>query len=109
MAGKKDGQKFDLEQNLDLKTLTHYLDELVKTLKAGKVVLQQNDQYISLSPNEQVSLQISAKQKSEKETLSLEISWVPSKSQEETPLKISQIEPQAIPDSEEKTEPAGSR
>ena len=110
MSKKKEEQKFELEQNLDLKTLTDYMEELVKTFKAGKVVLQQEDQYINLSPDEQISLQISAKQKSEKESLSLLISWEPKKSQEEATLKISQTEPEpkATPDLEEKTEIAGS-
>ncbi|MFP4392694.1 MAG: amphi-Trp domain-containing protein [Desulfohalobiaceae bacterium] len=92
------GQKFALQQSMDRGTLTSYLEELIKALKGGKVVLQKEEHFISLTPNEQVSLEISAKQKPDKEEMSLEISWQPKQVQAEAAqsvFKISQTEPEA--------------
>jgi amphi-Trp domain-containing protein len=91
------GQKFALQQSMNLKTLTDYLDELVKALRAGKVVLQKDEQLITLTPSEQVSVEISAKQKSDKEEMSLNISWRLQSlktEEQESVFRITQTEPE---------------
>jgi amphi-Trp domain-containing protein len=78
-----------------------YLESLVSSFKEGKVVVQQGEQFVSMNPPEQVSVEVEAKQKEGKEKFSLELSWrnveQPAESEK---VKISSKEPE-MPAAEE--------
>lgn len=81
----------------ELTNVITYLESLVNSLKEGTVVIQKSDSFITLHPQETVTLEIEAEQKKGKEELSIELSW---KSEEvisaDTPstLTISSKEPE---------------
>ncbi|MDT8447332.1 MAG: amphi-Trp domain-containing protein [bacterium] len=53
-----------------------YLEELTKSLKTGQVCIQQENEFVALSPVDQMELEVSAAQKKGKEKLTFELSWV---------------------------------
>ena len=55
--------------------IIEYLESLVSSFKAGKIVVQQGEQFVSMTPPEQVSVEVEAKQKEGKGKFSLELSW----------------------------------
>ena len=52
-----------------------YLKALTSSLKEKKLVIQKESSFITLSPKDEVSLEIEAEQKREKENLSIKLSW----------------------------------
>lgn len=78
-----------------------YLESLVSSFKEGKVVVQQGEQFVSMNPPEQVSVEVEAKQKEGKEKFSLELSWKNvEQPAENEKVKISSKEPE-MPAAEE--------
>lgn len=59
----------------ELNDVIAQMEAIISSLKEGKVVIQKNNSFISLSPQEQVTLEIEAEQKKDKEELSIELSW----------------------------------
>lgn len=85
-----------------------YLESMVQSLKEGTVVVQQDEQFITLKPAETLSLKIEGERKGKKDELKIELSW---KNQEEVveekpvDLVISSVEPATA--QEEPTEDTG--
>ncbi len=78
-----------------------YLEELVASIKAGKVCVENGDRHVVLNPTDQVYVEISASEKRDKEKISFEISWMKDvPAEEEAKLKISSEEPQPEEDTE---------
>ena len=67
--------KVMLKQNLAIKEVIIYLEDLVKSLKDGKVVVQQEESYVDLNLPETASVVVEAKNKKGKAKFSLELSW----------------------------------
>jgi amphi-Trp domain-containing protein len=60
---------------MELPKAISYLDDLVASLKAGRVTIADGVQDLSLVPEEAVKVEVKASQKADKESISLEISW----------------------------------
>lgn len=69
---KKEAQ---LKATMDLPRAIAYLEDLAKSLKAGKVCVTNCDKTVTLNPEKLVKLDLEAVQKDDRESLSLEISW----------------------------------
>ncbi len=70
--GKKE-LKVKLKGELD--QAIAYLESIVSSLKEKKVVIQKDDAYVVLTPEDFVSMEIEAEEKKDKQELSIEISW----------------------------------
>ncbi|MGD2108619.1 MAG: amphi-Trp domain-containing protein [Phycisphaerae bacterium] len=60
---------------MELPKAISYLDDLVASLKAGRVTIENGAQDLSLTPDEAVKVEVKATQKPEKESISVELSW----------------------------------
>ncbi len=64
-----------LKGTVALKDAVEHLENLVACLKAGKVCIQNCADHVTLQPQNQVKLEVSAGQRESKESLSLKLSW----------------------------------
>jgi amphi-Trp domain-containing protein len=93
----------------ELDEMIKYLESIVTSLKEGTVVVQKNNSFITLKPQNEVQLEIEAEQKKDKEELSIEMSWKTVEViSEETPstLVITSKEPDPLPEEEAEEETA---
>jgi amphi-Trp domain-containing protein len=70
-----DKQKIEMRQEMDVNGAIAYLESFIAELKAGRLVLAQDGESLTLVPAEVIELEIEAKRKKDKEKFSLEISW----------------------------------
>jgi len=80
-----------------------FLESMASSLKSGKVVIERNGQFVSLVTPEIMNMELSARDKKDKNELCIEFSWrkepfIPDVS----PLNITSLEP---PEPEEPEEP----
>lgn len=52
-----------------------YLENMAKSMKSGKVVLERNGQFVSLTAPDVMNMEIAAKDKKDKNELLIEFSW----------------------------------
>ncbi len=81
----------------ELEQAISHLESIVSSLKEKKLVIQKDEAYVVLTPEDFVSLEIKAEEKKDKQELSLEISWKTAEvMSEESPsnLNISSKEPE---------------
>jgi amphi-Trp domain-containing protein len=91
--------KVSFKQTMETEDAVKTLQDLVKSLRAGKIVVEQGEAFISMDPAEKVTVEIEGKQKKDKGELSIELSWrLPEAVEEEAALKISATEPQVAPE-----------
>jgi amphi-Trp domain-containing protein len=85
-----------------------YLENMIKSLREGKIVIERNGQFVSMTAPDLMNMEISAKDKKDKNELCIELSWrkepfVP----DIAPLNITSEEPPApIEQEKEIVEPA---
>ena len=89
--------KLSVKQATTYDDAVKYLEDLVKSFKVGKIVLQQGEEFVSLTPAENVVVEVSAKQKKGKAKVEVEISWMESVEEGEA-LSISDSEPEPAPE-----------
>lgn len=90
---KKD--KITQHQKAKREEVTGYLEDLVKSLRNGKIVVEQNGHFIALTLPETLEIELEARQKKEKGSISIEISWKePETVSEPAGIKISSEEPE---------------
>ncbi len=91
-------------------TVIGILEDLVKSFKEGTVVLEKENEFVSLTPGNDFQVEIEAGRKKNKQKFSLELSWVLTESKEENPpeFKISSQEPEIKAPEAEKEEDAES-
>lgn len=87
-----------------------YLENMITSLKSGKIVIERNGQFVSLSTPDLMSMELTAKGKKDKNELSIEFSWrkepfVPDIAQ----LNISSDEPGEPEEEMEKEETAEAK
>ncbi len=83
-----------VKSTMELPKAISYLDDLVASLKAGRVTIADGVQDLSLVPEEAVKVEVKASQKAEKESISIELSWRrPVATPSDVNLKISPSEP----------------
>jgi amphi-Trp domain-containing protein len=76
MADHKDHkQKFALETALGHAGLVTLLEDLLAGIRSGELLLEHGAQSVSLSPSGQFRVEIAAKHKPGRESLSLELDW----------------------------------
>lgn len=64
-----------LKNELDRARAVSYLQDIVNSLKEGRVCVEKAEQSLSLSVPPSVSVEIKARQKEHKESISLKMSW----------------------------------
>ncbi|MFP3999488.1 MAG: amphi-Trp domain-containing protein [Desulfobacterales bacterium] len=100
---KKD--KITQHQRAERQEVVGYLEDLLNSLRSGKIVVEQNGHFISLNLPETLEIEIEARQKKEKGSFSIEISWKePEAYDEPAKIRISTEEP-ANPETEASEEP----
>ncbi|OQX19138.1 MAG: hypothetical protein BWK80_37295 [Desulfobacteraceae bacterium IS3] len=83
---KSDKKEVSFERTMKNTELISYLESFIKSLKNGKIVIEQSGKSVCLTPTEAIEVEMEAKQKKDKEKLSLEFNWKPE-------IKISSKEP----------------
>lgn len=73
--GSSNKRELQAELQMALPELITYLEALVNGLRDGRVYLQHGDQVVDLCPSHSVTLEIEAKQKKDKDKVSIEMSW----------------------------------
>lgn len=68
-------QELKAELAMSLPDVTEYLEAIVAGLREGRVYLEHGGKVLGLYPGETVTLELSAKQKKNRDKLSLELSW----------------------------------
>lgn len=90
---KKD--KITQHQRAKREEVAGYLEDLVNSLRSGKIVVEQNGHFVSLSLPELLEIEMEARQKKGKGAIALEISWKePEVPEEAATIKISSEEPE---------------
>jgi amphi-Trp domain-containing protein len=79
-----------LESTMELSNAIAYLEDVVAGLKSGRINVQHEEDSLVLAPQRNVTVRIKARQKNEKESIGLKVSWqVPRPSKDgESPLRI---------------------
>lgn len=65
----------EVETTMELTRAIAYLDDIVKSMKAGKVTVHNGDHAITLTPKGAVKAEIKASQKPGKESISVKLAW----------------------------------
>ncbi len=88
-------QEVSFKGNLEQKTVVSYLEDMIKSFKAGKVCIQNGEKFVTLQPQGDIELSVQASEKKGKEKLSFELSWrkSPEDERKSIELKISSKEP----------------
>ncbi len=81
----------EVESEMDLAQAVSYLEEIVAGLKSGRLSIENEGEGIVLSPQRTVKVAVEAKQKKDKEAVSIKIAWhVPTPAKAPVPaLRIS--------------------
>lgn len=72
---EKEKCKVEIEQYVETKEAIKYLEDLVKGLKSGSIVVQHGEESVTLTPPDMIELELEAKQKKDKSKFVLELSW----------------------------------
>ncbi|MBC2714136.1 MAG: amphi-Trp domain-containing protein [Desulfobacteraceae bacterium] len=96
--------KINHRQQVNRDDAIAYLESLSQSLKAGKVVIERNGQFVSFITPDFINLELSARKKKDKNEISVELSWRKEPAVTDiAPLNITSKEPPA-PESAEKDE-----
>ncbi|MFW5488976.1 MAG: amphi-Trp domain-containing protein [Desulfovibrio sp.] len=68
-------EKIDIEGNLKLESVCTYLEDIAASLRAGRVCLSRNTDFVTLTPSDLLEVSIAAGSKKGKEKLSLRLEW----------------------------------
>ncbi|VAX18380.1 hypothetical protein MNBD_NITROSPINAE01-392 [hydrothermal vent metagenome] len=97
------------KKNISIKMVTNtsglssYLNDLVSAIKAGTVCVQKGNEFVTITPMDSIEMEVEAKQKKGKESLTLELNWKTRADEEpDDNFKISSTQPVI----EKETEPA---
>jgi len=84
-----------VRSTLELDAAITYLEDFVKSLKAGRVTVTNGSESLSLNPGPTVRVEFEATQKPEKESVEFKLSWrLPEEASEAPPhLQIGSEEP----------------
>lgn len=102
--------KIGTKQVMAFADATGYLEDLLKSFKAKKIVVKKDDEFLALVPAENVNVEVEAKTKKGKAKFSLELSWSEESGEsliitdkEPAPAKV--VEEPAAPAKKEETAP----
>lgn len=83
--------KINVKLSLSYEEATTYLEDLLKSLKSGKIVVQNEEEFVSLEPGERVNVKLSAKVKKDTNKFEFEMSWATA--EDSKSVKITSKEP----------------
>ncbi|MES9995695.1 amphi-Trp domain-containing protein [Desulfovibrio aminophilus] len=72
---EKEKCKVSIDQYVEVKQVVAYLEDLVRGLKAGSIMVQHGEESVVLTPPDMVEMEVEAKQKKDKSKFALELSW----------------------------------
>ena len=98
--------KISLKQIMETKDVITYLEDLIKSFKAGKVVVQQGENHLDLQAPELVDIKVEAKVKKDKSKFGLELSWRSMPAEAVEPVTIKSKVPTKTTPKEEAAKPA---
>ena len=67
--------KISLKQMMEIKEAANYLQDLAKSIKKGKVVVQQGEDFVDLKMSDTVTVKIEARIKKDKSKFKLDLYW----------------------------------
>jgi amphi-Trp domain-containing protein len=70
-------KKVSIEQRMEYSAAVSHLENLLEAFKAGCIEVRKKENRILLVPPSDIHVEIEAKQKPEKESFSIKISWIP--------------------------------
>ena len=72
---KEGRNKVSLKKKVGHEEAVAILEDILKSLKSGNMVIQNGEESITLNPSDKISMEIKAKTKKLKNKLSMELSW----------------------------------
>lgn len=87
-------RKIDVKMSLSYSEVIAYLEDLLKSFKSRKIVVQTGEDHLVMTPPEQVGVKVEAKIKKDRQSIGFELSWVQC---EPGSLSISDREPEPAP------------
>jgi len=88
-----------IEKTLESNEAFSFLEDMVNSLKVGKIVVEKEGKFVTLTPPENIDVKIEASQKKNKERIKFKLSWkveeVEEPVEEET-ITISSNEPPVV-------------
>jgi len=95
-------EKITQHQKAKREEVTGYLEDLVNSMRSGKIVVEQNGHFVALTLPESLEIELEARQKKEKGSISIEISWKePETVSEPAGIRISSEEPKNAEEAEQ--------
>ncbi|MDR1660252.1 MAG: amphi-Trp domain-containing protein [Desulfovibrio sp.] len=70
-------KKISTELRMEYSAAVSYLENLLEAFRAGRIEVRKRENRIILAPSSEINVEIEAKQKPEKESFSIGISWTP--------------------------------
>jgi amphi-Trp domain-containing protein len=86
-------RKIDVKMSLSYSEVVAYLEDLLKSFRSRKIVVQKGTDHVVMTPPDQVGVKVEAKIKKDRQSIGFELSWVQS---EPGDLTISDREPDAV-------------
>ena len=99
MSHDKNKLEFELQTTLD--DCIGQLEQLVRGLKSGQVLLEKRAEALQLQPSSVVSFALKARQKGSKESIEIELAW-----RRRDTVAVSSVEPGSISPASPAEEPA---
>lgn len=96
-------KKVTMERMMETNEAAAYLEDLAKSIRAGKIVVEHGPNHVILIPPKIVEVEVEARTKKDKQKFELELSWTTAvpETEDEEPLKISSEESAQNPKPEE--------
>ncbi len=98
--------QIELKLTADVNTVISALEDIVRSMKDGKVCIESGGRFVTLNPSDVIDMEIEASQKKGKEKIAIELEWkemVPV-SEAGAEFKISSQEPVIAPPESEAEE-----
>ena len=70
-----DKKQISLKGNVEVAKAAEYLRDLATSLEAGQVHVENFGESVDLSPKDQVEMEVEAKQRPHKESVTIELTW----------------------------------
>ncbi|MCG3138922.1 MAG: hypothetical protein HJJLKODD_02793 [Phycisphaerae bacterium] len=88
-------KEVNIKGHVDLAQAIAYLEDLVISLKSGTICVQNCEDYVTLNPASGLEMEVEAKHKGEKESLTIVLNWQTQKEETEKrmELRISSTQP----------------
>lgn len=89
----------ELEKKMSTVELVSFLEGVTASLKEGKIVIQQGDQFVVLKPEDLITVEIEAGQKNDKGKLSIDLKWLQQAGlPPEADITVGSTEPEPVPE-----------